>query len=248
MRLRGKVALITGGSKGIGEATAALFIKEGAFVYFTGRHPFEVEDTKRRLGDNACGLLADATEGEDVDQVYRRIKAEQGRLDVLFTNVGGVAHASLGEITSELYQSIFNTNVWATVLAVQGALPLMSTGASIVLNAGILGNKGWPAVSMMAASKAAVRSLARSWAADLRGSNIRVNAVSPGPTDTPGLRSSIGSGDQADQMLNFFTQQIPLERMGQPADVANAALFLASDESSFMTGSEICVDGGMAQV
>ncbi|MBB3386222.1 MULTISPECIES: SDR family oxidoreductase [unclassified Rhizobium] len=248
MKLEQKVALVTGGTRGIGRATAALFAAEGARVFITGRNKDEVASVASQLGPSVTGVTGDATNHKDLDALFQTIGNEAGRLDVVFPNVGAVGQAPLGAITEDLYNQVFSTNILGTILTVQGALPLMKGGGSIILNAGILGIKGWPAVSIMAASKAAVRSFARSWSADLKGQGIRVNAVSPGPIDTPGLRDSLGSGPQVGEVLSYFVQSIPLGRIGLPEDIAKAVLFLASDDSSFITGAELFVDGGMAQV
>ncbi len=248
MRLQNKIALVTGGTRGIGRATAALFASEGARVFITGRSKEEVSSVAAELGPTVTGVAGDATNREDLNQLFKTVADAAGRLDVVFPNVGAVGQAPLGSITEDLYNEVFSTNVLGTILTVQGALPLLGNGSSIILNAGILGSKGWPGVSVMAASKAAVRSLARSWSADLKGKGIRVNAVSPGPIDTPGLRSSLGDGPQVGEVLSYFVQSIPLGRIGLPEDIAKAVLFLASDESSFLTGTELFVDGGMAQV
>ena len=247
-KLAGKIALVTGGSSGIGLATAKEFVNEGAFVFITGRRESELTKAVRELGDNVTAVRSDVSKTGDLDRLFTQIKNDKGRLDILFANAGTAKYAPLGEITEELYDSTFNTNVKGVLFTVQKALPLLSEGASIILNASIVGSKGLPANSVYSATKAAVRSFARTWTTDLKNRHIRVNAVSPGATDTPGLSDLVGSSDTGQQRMKMISSSVPLGRLGRPSEIARAVVFLASDDSSYITGTELFVDGGMAQV
>ncbi|WP_085918822.1 SDR family NAD(P)-dependent oxidoreductase [Halomonas sp. CSM-2] len=242
-RLNGKIALITGGASGIGLASAQRLIDEGAFVFITGRRQDVLDNAVEALGSNARSIQADVTKPEDLDRVFETIQEEKGHLDVLVANAGVGEFASLGEITEAHYHYIFNINVKGTLFTVQKALPLMKHGGSIILTGSTVGSMGTPAMSIYSASKAAVRNLARSWAHDLRGTGIRVNVMSPGPTQTDKLMELLPS-----EALSEMNRTVPLERLGDPKETAGAVAFLASDDSSFMTGSEVFVDGGYAQV
>lgn len=242
-RLHGKIALITGGASGIGLASAQRLIEEGAFVFITGRRQDVLDNAAEALGSNARAVQADVTKPEDLDRVFETIQKEKGHLDVLVANAGVGEFASLGQITEEHYDYIFDINVKGTLFTVQKALPLMKNGGSIVLTGSTVGSMGTPAMSIYSASKAAVRNLARSWAHDLRGTGIRVNVMSPGPTKTDKLMELLPS-----EALSEMNRTVPLERLGDPKETAGAVAFLASDDSSFMTGSEVFVDGGYAQV
>jgi NAD(P)-dependent dehydrogenase (short-subunit alcohol dehydrogenase family) len=247
-RLNGKVALVTGGTSGIGLATAVLFAQEGARVFVTGRRGAELDAAVSEIGERAVGVQGDVTKLDDLDRLFARIAAEAGKLDILFTNAGGGELAPLGAITEEHYDSTFDRNVKATVFTVQKALPLMSSGASIVLNASTTATTGTASFSVYSASKAAVRNFARSWILDLKDRGIRVNVLSPGATRTPGLTSLVGGGANAEGFYDQRALAIPLGRVGDPREIAQAALFLASDESSFVNGVELFADGGSAQV
>ncbi len=247
-KLEGKVALVTGGSSGIGLATAKRFVSEGAYVFITGRREKELVHAAREIGRDVAAIQGDVSNLRDLDRVFERIAREKGRLDVLFANAGIAKYAALGAITEELYDSIFDINVKGVLFTVQKALPLLPEGASIVLNASIVGSKGLPANSVYSATKAALRSFARTWTTDLKSRRIRVNAVSPGPIDTPGLDELLSSGEVGEQRRKMLATAIPLGRMGDPDDVARAVVFLASDDSRYVTGVELFVDGGMAQV
>jgi NAD(P)-dependent dehydrogenase (short-subunit alcohol dehydrogenase family) len=242
-RLNGKIALITGGASGIGLASAQRLIDEGAFVFITGRRQDALDNAVEALGSNARSIQADVTKPEDLDRVFETIQKEKGHLDVLVANAGVGEFASLGEITEAHYHYIFDINVKGTLFTVQKALPLMKHGGSIILTGSTVGSMGTPAMSIYSASKAAVRNLARSWAHDLRGTGIRVNVMSPGPTKTDKLMELLPS-----EALSEMNRTVPLERLGDPKETAGAVAFLASDDSSFMTGSEVFVDGGYAQV
>lgn len=247
-KLAGKVALITGGTTGIGLGTALRFAAEGAYVYITGRRQAELDAAVQQLGANAKGIRSDVTSQADLDQLVATIKAEKGQLDVLFTNAGGGEFAALGSITEAHYDNTFDLNVKATLFTVQTALPILRDGASVILMASIVASTGAENFSIYSASKAAVRSFARTWAADLKGRKIRVNAVSPGPIDTPGLSSLGANAEQAEQIKNYLASTVPLGRLGTADEIGKAVVFLASDDSSFVTGTELFVDGGTAQV
>jgi NAD(P)-dependent dehydrogenase (short-subunit alcohol dehydrogenase family) len=244
MRLEKKVALITGGNSGIGLATAKQFVNEGAYVFITGRRKEELAAAVKEIGQNVTGVQGDVSNLDDLDRLFAQIKREKGKIDIVFANAGFAKFASLGKITEEHYDSLFNANVKGLLFTVQKALPLMPDGASIILNASIVSKKGTPEWSVYSATKAAVRSFARTWTSDLKSRRIRVNAVSPGYTDTAPWRSIPG----ADQVMQTISSGIPLGRFGTPDEIAKAALFLASDDSSYVTGTELFVDGGSAQV
>lgn len=248
MRLDGKVALITGGNSGIGLATARRFVREGAQVFITGRRQTELDAAVAALGAQATAIKADVTKLADLDHLYELIAAQTGRLDVLFANAGGGSLAPLGEITEAHYDQTFNTNVRGLLFTVQKALPLMRPGSSIVLNASITSIKGTPAFSVYSATKAAVRSFARNWTLDLKGRGIRVNAVSPGVVPTPGYDLLGLTPEQVQGFVDGQAQSIPLGRVGTTDEIAAAVAFLASDDSSFVNGIELFVDGGMAQI
>lgn len=247
-RLTDKVALVTGGTSGIGLATAKRFVAEGAHVFITGRRQEQLDAAVKDIGRNVTGVRADVSNLSDLDLLYAKIKQEKGRLDVLFANAGGGQVAPLGQITEEHFDSIFATNVRGLVFTVQKALPLMGKGATIVLNASTTSIKGTPGFSIYSASKAAVRNLARSWMLDLKESGIRINVLSPGVVPTPAYDLLGLKGDQLAQFIEMQAQTIPLGRVGTTDEIAKAATFLASDESSFINGVELFADGGMTQV
>jgi NAD(P)-dependent dehydrogenase (short-subunit alcohol dehydrogenase family) len=247
-KLQGKIALITGGSTGIGLATARRFVKEGAYVYITGRRQPELDAAVKTIGENATAVRADASSLADLDRLFAQIREEKGRLDILFANAGGGSFAPLGAITEEQYDQTFNTNVKGLLFTVQKALPLMPDGAAIVLNASIVSVKGMPAFSVYAATKAAVRSFARSWTADLKDRKIRVNVVSPGPIETTGVAGLVETEEERHRLFAQLSSMVPLGRMGQPDEIAKAVVFLASDDASYVAGVELFVDGGSAQV
>jgi NAD(P)-dependent dehydrogenase (short-subunit alcohol dehydrogenase family) len=247
-KLDGKIALVTGGNSGIGLATAKRFVSEGANVYITGRREAELDAAVKQIGRNVTGIKSDVSNLDDLDRLYARIKNERGRLDVLFANAGIAKYAPLGTITEELYDAIFAINVKGVVFTVQKALPLMSDGSSIILNASVVGSKGLPANGIYAATKAAARSFARTWTTDLKERGIRVNAVSPGTIDTPGLNELLASAPAGEQRRKAIATAVPLGRFGRPDEIAKAVVFLASDDSSYVAGAELFVDGGFAQV
>jgi NAD(P)-dependent dehydrogenase (short-subunit alcohol dehydrogenase family) len=247
-KLEGKTALVTGGSSGIGLATAKRFVDEGAYVFITGRREPELAAAAREIGRNVTAVRADVSNLDDLDRLFARIGREKGGLDIVFANAGVARYGPLGTITEELYDSIFDVNVKGLLFTVQKALPLLPDGASIILNASVVASKGLPANSVYSATKAAVRSFARTWTTDLRPRRIRVNAVSPGATDTPGLNDLLASTETGRERLKTISTGVPLGRLGTPDEVARAVVFLASDDSSYITGTELFVDGGFAQV
>ena len=247
-KLEGKIALVTGGNGGIGLATAKRFVNEGAYVFITGRREAEVTAAVSQIGASVTGVQGDVSKLEDLDRLFARIKRDKGRLDIVFANAGVAKYAPLGTITEDLYDSIFDINVKGLLFTVQKALPLMPDGSSIILNASIVASKGLPANSVYSATKAAVRSFARTWTMDLRDRRIRVNAVSPGATDTPGFSDLLASSETGEQRRKMLSSVVPLGRLGTPDEIARAVVFLASDDSSYITGTELFVDGGFAQV
>src|SRR5882724_11497829 len=247
-KLEGKIALITGGNSGIGFATAKQFVKEGAYVFITGRREPELAAAVKEIGRNVTGVQGDVSNPGDLDRLFAQIKRDKGKLDIVFANAGVARYGPLGEITEEFYDSIFNINVKGLLFTVQKALPLMPDGASIILNASIVASKGLPSNSVYSATKAAVRSFARTWTTDLKNRRIRVNAVSPGATDTPGLSDLMASAEVGEERMKMIFNSVPLGRLGTPAEIAKAVVFLASDDSSYITGTELFVDGGVAQV
>ncbi|UWZ84315.1 glucose 1-dehydrogenase [Occallatibacter riparius] len=247
-KLAGKVALVTGGSSGIGLATAKQFVEEGAFVYITGRRQAELEAAAAELGNQGKAVRTDASNLADLDTLYAQIKQEKGRLDVLFVNAGGGSFAPLGQITEEQFDQTFNTNVKGLLFTVQKALPLIPDAGAIVLNASIVSVQGVANFSVYSASKAAVRSFARTWTSDLKDRKIRVNVVSPGPIDTPGLSGLAKTEEEKRALYAQFAADVPLGRVGKPEEIAKAVVFLASDDASYITGIELFVDGGTVQV
>jgi NAD(P)-dependent dehydrogenase (short-subunit alcohol dehydrogenase family) len=248
MRLAGKTALITGGNSGIGLATAKQFVNEGAYVYISGRRDTELAAAVKEIGENVTGIQGDVSNLGDLDRLFAQIKREKGKLDIVFANAGVAAYAPFVKITEEHYDSIFGINVKGLLFTVQKALPLLPDGASIILNASIVASKGLSANSVYSATKAAVRSFARTWTTDLKDRRIRVNAVSPGPIETPGLDDLLASAEGGEQRRKMITSIVPLGRFGTPNEIAKAVAFLASDDSSYITGTELFVDGGFAQV
>jgi NAD(P)-dependent dehydrogenase (short-subunit alcohol dehydrogenase family) len=247
-KLEGKVAVITGGNSGIGLATARRFVAEGARIFITGRRQAELDEAVRQIGRNVTGVPGDVANLADLDRLFATVKQQQGHLDVLFANAGVPALAPLGEITEEHFEKVFHINVKGLLFTVQKALPLFTDGGSIILNASIVASKGLEAISVYSATKAAVRSFARCWTTDLRHRQIRVNVISPGYTETPIFNKAGLTPERVDALKVSFTAAVPLGRMGRPDEVAKAAVFLASDDSSYVAGIELFVDGGMAQV
>ncbi|MBW4627034.1 MAG: SDR family oxidoreductase [Brasilonema octagenarum HA4186-MV1] len=247
-KLERKVALITGGNSGIGLATAKQFVAEGAYIYITGRRQVELDAAVEAIGKNVTAVQSDVSHLADLDRLFATIKQEQGHLDIIFANAGGGQIAPLGAITEEHFDKTFNINVKGLLFTVQKALPLLPEGASIILNASTASIKGTPAFSVYSATKAAVRSFARNWILDLKERKIRVNAISPGVVPTPGYNLMGLSEEQVQGFVASQADNIPLGRVGTPDEIAKAVVFLASDDSSFVNGIELFVDGGMAQI
>ena len=247
-RLNGKVAVVTGGSSGIGFATAKAFVNEGATVYITGRREEALEAAATKIGEGCIPIPGDTAKQKDIQTLYERIRSEHGRVDIVFANAGIAEYGTFGQINEEHYERIFGTNVKGVIFSVQAPLPLMPDGSSIILNGSVVGSKGLPANSVYAATKAAVRSFARTWTTDLKQRKIRVNVVSPGPIDTEGLNELLGSSEIGQARRESISIGVPLGRIGKPEEIASAVVFLASDDASFITGAEFFVDGGFAQV
>jgi NAD(P)-dependent dehydrogenase (short-subunit alcohol dehydrogenase family) len=240
-KLQGKVAVITGGTTGIGLAAAKLFVKEGAYVFITGRRKKELDEAVKEIGSNVTGVQGDVARLADLDRLYEEIKAK-GKLDIVFANAGVAEFALLGEITEAHFDKLFNINVKGTLFTVQKALPLLNDGGSIILNGSVASVKGTAAFGVYGATKAALRSFVRTWTVDLKDRQVRSNVISPGPTDTPAIDG------QPSEAIARIVSTIPMGRIGKPEEVAKATLFLASNESSFVTGIELFVDGGSAQI
>jgi NAD(P)-dependent dehydrogenase (short-subunit alcohol dehydrogenase family) len=247
-KLTGKVAVITGGASGIGLATAKRFAAEGAKVFITGRRQAELEAATVAI-EGAVGIRADSADLDDLDILFEKVKKDAGRIDVLFVNAGGGSLLALGDITEQHYEDTFGRNVKGVLFTVQKALPLLVDGASVILNGSSSADQGTPGFSVYAASKAAVRAFSRNWILDLKDRRIRVNTLKPGPTKTPGLLGLAGpDAVKQHEMLANFAAQVPLGRVADVKEIAAAALFLASEESSFVNGAELAVDGGEAQI
>lgn len=247
-KLEGKVAVVTGGNSGIGLATAKRFAQEGAKVVVTGRRQPELDVAIQTIGHGAIGVRGDVANLADLDRLYATVKEKYGRVDVLFANAGMAEFAPIDQVTEEHFDRQFNINVKGLLFTVQKALPLMPDGGAIVLNASIVSVSGMPAFSVYSATKAAVRSFARSWTTDLKARKIRVNAVSPGPIDTPGVDALVKNPQEAEAFKASMAANVPLGRVGDPDEIAKAVVFLASDDASYVTGVELFVDGGMVQV
>jgi len=247
-KLNGKIALITGGNSGIGLATAKAFVNEGAYVFITGRREAELAAAAKEIGKNVTAVTSDVSNLDDLDRLFTQIKREKSKLDIVFANAGVAKLLPIGELTEEHYDSTFNINVKGMIFTVQKALPLLPDGASVILNASIVASKGFGANSVYSATKAAVRSFARTWTTDLKDRRIRVNAISPGFIETPGLKGLMASREGGEEGLTMMASTVPLGRVGTPDEIAKAVVFLASDDSSYVAGTELFVDGGFAQV
>jgi NAD(P)-dependent dehydrogenase (short-subunit alcohol dehydrogenase family) len=248
-KLMGKVAVITGGSSGIGLATAKRFVDEGAHVFITGRRKSELDKAVHEIGSNVTGVQNDVTKPGDIDKLYAVVKEQKGALDIVFANAGIGEFAPLGQITEDHFDKQFNVNVRGLLFSVQKALPLMQSGGSIILSASTVSITGNPAFSVYSATKAAVRSFARTWCVDLKEQKIRVNAISPGIVPTPGYNTSLGmTEEQVEKFVDDSISSIPLGRAGTTDEIAKAVVFLASDDSSYVNGIELFVDGGQTQI
>jgi NAD(P)-dependent dehydrogenase (short-subunit alcohol dehydrogenase family) len=248
-KLEGKVAVITGGNGGIGLATAQRFVSDGAYVFITGRRQNELDEAVKQIGNNnVTGVQGDVSNLADLDRLYATVKQQKGRINVLFANAGIIELAPIGSITESHFDKIFNINVKGLLFTVQKALTLFQDGGSIILTASVGGSKGYEGSSVYSSTKAAIRSFARSWTVELKPRKIRVNAISPGPIDTPMTSSMVQSEELGEQLKTNLVNTVPLGRMGNPDEVAKAVSFLASDDSSYITGIELFVDGGMAQI
>jgi NAD(P)-dependent dehydrogenase (short-subunit alcohol dehydrogenase family) len=241
-KLEGKIAVITGGTEGIGLATAKLFVKEGAYVFITGRRQKELDEAVKAIGTNVSAVQGDIAKLPDLDRLYETISKEKRRIDIVFANAGVAEFVPFGSVTEDHFDKLFNINVRGTLFTVQKALPLLNDGGSIILNGSVASVKGTGGFGVYGASKAAIRSFVRTWTTDLKDRRIRSNVVSPGPINTP-----LANRQSADVIARIVST-IPMGRMGEPGEVAKVALFLASDDSSFVTGIELFVDGGRAQI
>jgi len=247
-QLDGKTAIVTGATTGIGLAAARRMASEGAHVFITGRRKPELDAAVESIGARVTGVQGDVSVPEDLDRLYDTVRSAGRQVDVLFANAGGGSRATLEQVTEEHFDQTFDINVKAVLFTVQKALPLLSDGASVILPGSTAATSGDAAMGVYAASKAAVRSFARTWANELKARGIRVNAVAPGPTDTPGISGAAANEQQAAQLKRAMAGQVPLGRMGRPEEIADAVLFLASGQSSFITGSNLSVDGGLKQI
>jgi NAD(P)-dependent dehydrogenase (short-subunit alcohol dehydrogenase family) len=245
---QGKVAVITGGTSGLGLATAQRLAREGAWVFITGRRQPELDAAVKRIEKNVTGVQGDVANPADLDRLYATVKREKGRIDIVFANAGGGSLAPLGTITEEQFDKTFDINVRGLLFTVQKALPLLSDGASIILNASTAGSKGMPGFGVYGATKAAVRAFARTWSAELGARQIRVNAISPGVIPTPGYSTGGMTDEQIEQWVKHAATIIPLGRVGTPDEVAKVVSFLASDDASYVNGVELFIDGGLNQV
>jgi NAD(P)-dependent dehydrogenase (short-subunit alcohol dehydrogenase family) len=247
-KLDGKTALITGGNSGVGLATAKRFVDEGAYIFITGRREAKLASAAKDIGKNVKPLQGDVSKLDDLDRIVAQINQTKGKLDIVFANAGVAKKAALGEITEELYDSIFDINVKGMLFTAQKALPLMPDSSAIIVTSSIVGSKGLSANSVYAATKAVARSSARTWATDLKHRRIGVNAISPGSIDTPGLNGLLDSAPAGEQRQKMIYAATPVGRLGTPDEIAKAAVFLASDDATYVTGIELFADGGFAQV
>ncbi len=247
-KLEGKIAVITGGNSGIGLATAKRLVSDGAHVFIIGRRQNELDVVVSEIGKNVSGIQGDVSNLEDLDRLYTKVKDQKDHIDILFANAGIGEFVLLGEISEEHFDKIFGVNVKGLLFTVQKALPLFEDGGSIILNASVNASKGIEASSVYSATKAAVRSFARTWTVDLKARKIRVNAISPGPIDTPIFNGLNQSKEEIEQLKKSLITSVPMGRIGSPDEIAKVVSFLASDESSFVTGIELFIDGGMAQI
>jgi NAD(P)-dependent dehydrogenase (short-subunit alcohol dehydrogenase family) len=245
-KLAGKIAVVTGGSTGIGLAAAKRLVADGAHVFITGRRKAELDAGVAEIGSDVTAVQGDVSRLADLDRLFATVKESKGRIDILFANAGIAEGAPLDEVTEDHFDRHFDINVKGVLFTVQKALPLLPEGASVILNSSVVGSKGFPNRSVYSATKAALRSFARTWTTDLRARRIRVNVVSPGATDTAGLRGL--SNATSDALADAYRDRVPAGRLGRPEDIAAAVSFLASDDARYITGIELFVDGGLAQV
>jgi NAD(P)-dependent dehydrogenase (short-subunit alcohol dehydrogenase family) len=246
--LEGKVAVVTGGTSGIGLATARRFVREGAHVFITGRRQSELDKAKAELGANVTAIQGDVANLADLDRLYAAVKAEKGVVDIVVANAGFIEHAGISDLSEAHYDRTMDINLKGVVFTVQKALPLMTRGGAIVIVSSVINSKGVPSHGTYAAAKAGVRALVRVWTQELKGLGIRVNTLSPGATETPIIRGQFDSDEASEAAKKAFSSMTPLGRLGQPEEIAAAAFFLASDESSYVAGIDLPVDGGLAQV
>ena len=247
-RVGNKIAVVTGGTSGIGLATAKLLAAEGAKVFVTGRRSPELAAAIEQIGHDSVGIQGDVSRQEDLDRLFKEVREQAGRLDILFANAGTAEHLTIEQVSEGQFEAGFSANVKGVFFCMQKALPLMPYGAAVVLNASMWTIKGVPGFGLLSASKAAVRSLARTWANELRERRIRVNVVSPGPVHTPSIERATGGRDNAERLLSELSKDIPLGRPGKPDEIAKAVVFLASEDASYVNGAELFVDGGMVQI
>lgn len=246
--LQNKIAVITGGSSGIGLATAKRFVSEGAFVFITGRNQADLDAAVTAIGSNVTAIQADSSNLADLDRVYEQVRAQKGRIDILVANAGNLEHAPIDQVTEGHFDRLYAVNVKGLVFTVQKALALMGDGTAIILMSSTVANKGLGGSGIYASTKAAIRSFARSWIVDLEARKIRVNVISPGPIETPGLTGAAPDAASLEKMMTGMAAQVPLGRVGDPDEIARTAVFLASDGASFINGADIQVDGGWAQI
>lgn len=247
-KFENKVVIVTGGTSGIGQATAKAFSEEGASVFITGRRKEALEAAVKAIGGRVTGVQGDMGKLADIDRLYDVVQQKHSHIDVVFANAGGGEFAPLGAITEEHYQKTFDTNVKGVLFTVQKALPLLRDGGSVILTSSTTSISGTPAFSVYSATKAAIRNFARNWILDLKDRHIRVNAISPGVTDTAGVDELFGNGESAENTKNYLASLIPAGRIGKPEEIAKAVMFLASDDASFVNGIELFVDGGHVQI
>lgn len=247
-RLQGKTAVITGGNSGIGLATARRFVEEGAYVFITGRRQAELDKAVSEIGRNVTAVQGDTSNPDDIDRLYREVEAKRGKVDIVFANAGVAEQVPTLETNPETYDKMFDINARGVFFTVQKALPLMKDGGSVILNGSVAGRKGIPTFAAYSATKAALQSFVRTWTSEFSGRGIRANVISPGPIDTPIFETQYDSKEKVDEVKQQYKALVPMGRLGRPEEIASVAVFLASDESSYVTGVDLAVDGGIAAV